>query len=98
MSDSISETMRRQQNQDTAQTIEPDETATKHERQDSDAASGAAREAAKAARGIVVGHSEDAVLEKNRRSDYSAENEVFEDGRTDAKPPLAKKDRSLLGE
>lgn len=97
MTDTDSKMMRRQQSKDTGVSIEPDETHAKPRRADSDGASKAAREAAKAGHLPADGHSRDEVLRKNQRADYSAEAEVFEDGRTDATPPLAKNDRSILG-
>ena len=101
MPDTDSEMMRHQQDLDTAQRIEIDETAAVKDKADSDPASAAARAAALAGGSAEPGRQDD-VLAQNRRSDYTRENEVFEDGRTDAKPdsrpPLASKGRSLLGE
>ncbi|MBC8130031.1 MAG: hypothetical protein H7Y08_06880 [Rhizobiaceae bacterium] len=103
MSDTDPEMMREQQAKDLRHPIDVEAGKASGERTDSDAASRSARQSARTARDAVVGHAEDAVFAENQRSDYSAEAEVFEDGRTDAhpqivRPPLAKKDRSLLGD
>jgi hypothetical protein len=103
MPDTDSSMMRHQQDLDTAQKIDADETAASPDKTDSDPASAAARAAALAG-GAAQPGSQDDVLAQNQRSDYTRENEVFEDGRTDARPapgsrpPLASKGRSLLGD
>ncbi|BDA82691.1 hypothetical protein Sa4125_02330 [Aureimonas sp. SA4125] len=103
MSDTDSDMMRHQQDLDTPQHIdEHDETAAT-DKADSDPASAAARASALANKTPHQGGGQDDVLGQNKRSSYTQENEVFEDGRTDAKPssektpPLASKGRSLLG-
>lgn len=97
MTDTDPKMMRGQQDKDTRQRIEPDETLPSRDRRDSDAASGTDRKAAKAGRLGPEPGSQDAVLAQNRRSDYSAEASILETGDIPEKPPLAQRDRSLLG-
>ena len=98
MPDTDSKMMRHQQDLDTPQHIDDDETAAAKDKTDSDPASASAHAAALANKHPKQGGGQDAVLEQNQRSSYTKEAEVFEDGRTHAKPPLASKGRSRLGD
>ena len=101
MPDTDSKMMRQQQDKDTPQRIEPDETAARRDRRDSDASSGAAREAAR--RGETQGANEamNAVFNDSRRPENSgdvAEATFKEDAATRGNASLVRKGRSLLGQ
>jgi len=95
--DTDSEMMRLQQGKDAPVRIAPDENRPSPDSTDSDPQSAAGRASAIAGAARYPLEQQDQILADNQRSDYSAEAEVFETGKTGDKPPLASKGRSLLG-
>lgn len=106
MPDTDPKTMRRQQDRDTPQDIQPDETAARGEASDSDTESRRAREAAKRGEARQANEAMDEVFNENRRPENSgevAESTFLEDAATDGNTSLVRdaslvrKGRSLLG-
>lgn len=86
--------MRAQQDKDTPETIEADETHRPEQRHDSDAASAAARTAAKAQPIADPADGQNAVFAANRAA-FGIDDTPGVDAQEAG--PLAQKDRSLLG-
>lgn len=99
MTDTDSEMMRRQQSKDAKVRLDPNELQARPEAKDSDPASGADRERAKAGESDAANRAIDAVFDENMQKGDAAileENTLFENMATGGQAGLASPGRSRL--
>lgn len=97
MTDTDSETIRRQQNLDTRQTIAPDETRASKDVADTDAESAHARQEARAGTATYAREQQDAIFEENKVFEEPVEESVEISARhANADHSLVQRGRSQL--